>query len=180
VREQVDNLDRAVYRAIAASPTPGLDKAFGKLSKSADHSKLWVATAALMALSGRSGRKAAVNGLAAIAVTSGVVNAVAKPLGGRRRPDRAGNQVPVTRQVHMPESTSFPSGHSGSAFAFASAVADTWPAIGAPVRAMATLVAYSRVHTGVHYPGDVIVGSFIGGVVGPLTAKIIGKRLTGV
>ena len=73
----------------------------------------------------------------------------------------------------MPESTSFPSGHSGSAFAFASAVGRSWPPAGGPIQALATLVAYSRVHTGVHYPGDVIVGSTVGSVVGPLAGYAV-------
>lgn len=169
VRRQLDGLDRAVFRAVAATPTPSLDRAFGLLSRAADHSKLWVAAAALLAASGPSGRRAAADGLAAVAVTSAVVNLGLKPLGGRRRPSQAGEHVPEGRQVEMPESTSFPSGHSGSAFAFATAVADTLPPVAAPLQALATLVAYSRVHTGVHYPGDVIVGSTVGSVVGPLT-----------
>jgi len=176
LREQVDGLDRAVYGAIAATPTPNLDRGFNSLSDSANHSVLWFATAGAMALTGPAGRRAAADGLLAIAITSGVANALAKPLGGRRRPDRADYQVPLARQVKMPTSTSFPSGHSASAFAFASAVSDSWPAGGAPIRALATLVAYSRVHTGVHYPGDVIAGSFIGGVIGPAVAKV-GRRL---
>ena len=39
--------------------------------------------------------------------------------------------------------------------------------------ALATLVAYSRVHTGVHYPGDVIVGSTVGSIVGPLASYAV-------
>jgi membrane-associated phospholipid phosphatase len=31
-----------------------------------------------------------------------------------------------------------------------------------PIRLLAAAVAYSRVHTGVHYPGDVVVGSVTG------------------
>ena len=170
LREQLDGLDRAVFRAIAATPTPSLDLAFGTLSRAADHSKLWVGTAALLAASGVSGRRAATDGLVAIAATSAVINLVLKPMGGRRRPDRAGDRVPVSRQVDMPESTSFPSGHSGSAFAFATAIANSWPQAAGPIQALATLVAYSRVHTGVHYPGDVIVGSTVGSIVGPLAS----------
>lgn len=162
-----------MYGAIASAPTPNLDRFFNNLSDSANHSRLWLAIAALMALTGPSGRRSAAEGLLAIAVTSAVANAVAKPLGGRRRPDRADFHVPLARQVKMPDSTSFPSGHSASAFAFASAVSGGWPAGGAPIRALATLVAYSRVHTGVHYPGDVIAGSFIGGVVGPTVSKAL-------
>jgi undecaprenyl-diphosphatase len=173
LREQLDGLDRAVFRAIAATPTPSLDRAFGMLSRAADHSKLWVATAALLAVSGGSGRRAATDGLVAVAATSAVINLVLKPMGGRRRPGPAGDLVPATRQVDMPESTSFPSGHSGSAFAFASAVANSWPPAAGPFQALATLVAYSRVHTGVHYPGDVIVGSTVGSIVGPLTGHAL-------
>jgi undecaprenyl-diphosphatase len=175
LREQLDGLDRAVFRAIAATPTPSMDRAFGTLSRAADHSKLWVAIAALLAVSGASGRRAATDGLVAIAATSAAVNLTLKPLGGRRRPNRAGDRVPATRQVEMPESTSFPSGHSGSAFAFASAVANSWPPVAGPIQAVATLVAYSRLHTGVHYPGDVIVGSTVGSIVGPLTSYALGR-----
>ena len=77
----------------------------------------------------------------------------------RRRPKRASHRVPVTRHVTMPRTTSFPSGHAASASAFATGMATAWPEVGLPVSAAATLVAYSRVHTGVHYPVDVIAGA---------------------
>jgi membrane-associated phospholipid phosphatase len=44
------------------------------------------------------------------------------------------------------------------------------PVFGALLRGLAAAVAYSRVHTGVHYPGDVIVGSLIGATIGEATA----------
>ena len=72
----------------------------------------------------------------------------------------------------MPASTSFPSGHSASGFAFASAVAGTLPIAAVPLRGLAAAVAYSRVHTGVHYPGDVVVGSLIGVTIGEATALV--------
>lgn len=78
---------------------------------------------------------------------------VLKPLGGRRRPNRDTNNVPVARQVPMPETTSFPSGHAASAFAFASGASFALPAVGFPLNLAAAVVAYSRVHTGVHYLG---------------------------
>ena len=175
-RAQLEALDLAVYQAIAATDTPDLDRDFERLSRAADHSKLWIATAGALALTaGDSGRRAAVNGLAAVGATSAVVNLIAKPLGGRRRPDRETYNVPVARQVPMPRSTSFPSGHSASAFAFASGVADVLPAA-VPLQLSAALVAYSRVHTGVHYPADVIVGALIGSAVAPLTSALL-KRI---
>ena len=166
---EVNRLDLAVYAAIAATPTPTLDRAFRRLSQAADYSKLWLASAALLAATGgASGRRAAVNGLASTGLTSAVVNLVLKPLGRRRRPDRDLHRVPVARQVEMPRSTSFPSGHSASAFAFATGVASASPAAGIPLSALAALVAYSRVHTGVHYPVDAVVGSVTGGALAPL------------
>jgi undecaprenyl-diphosphatase len=47
------------------------------------------------------------------------------------------------------------------------------PAAAVPLRALAALVAYSRVHTGVHYPGDVIVGSLIGGALAQATVHAL-------
>ena len=70
----------------------------------------------------------------------------------------------------MPSSTSFPSGHSASAFAFASAAGTAAPVLSPPLHLLAALVAYSRVHTGVHYPGDVVVGSLIGMMSGQVVS----------
>lgn len=62
----------------------------------------------------------------------------------------------------MPRSSSFPSGHAASAFAFVGGAANAQPLLSAPLPGMATLVGYSRVHTGVHYPADVLAGAFVG------------------
>jgi len=174
---EVNSLDLAVYAAIAATPTPTLDCVFRRLSRAADNSKLWIASAAALAtVGGPGGRRAAVNGLASVAVTSAVVNLVLKPLGRRQRPDRAIHHVPITRQVTMPRTTSFPSGHAASASAFATGVASAAPAAGIPVSTAATLVAYSRVHTGVHYPLDVIAGSLTGEALALLTVAALARR----
>ena len=42
-----------------------------------------------------------------------------------------------------------------------------------PVRVMSAAVAYSRVHTGVHYPGDVVVGALIGMTVGEIAPRVV-------
>jgi undecaprenyl-diphosphatase len=72
----------------------------------------------------------------------------------------------------MPRSASFPSGHSASAFAFATAVGSEIPALALPLRALAATVAYSRVHGGAHYPADVIAGSLIGGAAATFVARV--------
>jgi undecaprenyl-diphosphatase len=45
----------------------------------------------------------------------------------------------------MPESSSFPSGHAASAFAFAYAVGRHLPGLAVPIRLLAADVAYLRV-----------------------------------
>lgn len=156
-------VDRAVYRAVAVTPTPHVDDVFRRLSKAANYSRLWLGmAAAIAAFGGSRGRRVALEGVVAIGVTSATVNLGIKPLAHRRRPDRADPARFEARVVPMPESTSFPSGHSASAFAFAYAVGRHYPALAVPIRLLASGVAYSRVHTGVHYPGDVVLGSSIG------------------
>ena len=175
--EDAERLDLAVYAAIARTPTPALDVAMSRLSHAANYSRLSMASAALLALAGgRTGRRAAVHGLASVAVTSALVNVAVKPLARRRRPDRLAGEVPVARHVRMPTSRSFPSGHSAAAFAFATGVGQVSPAAAAPLRALAALVAYSRVHTGVHYPGDVLAGGLIGTALAQLTTHTLARR----
>ena len=148
-----------------------------RLSHAANYSRLSIAAGAVLALTGGArGRRAAATGLAAVAATSAVVNLLVKPIGRRRRPDRDAEDVPLPRQVPMPTSRSFPSGHTAGAIAFASGVGATMPLTSVPLHGLATLVAYSRVHTGVHYPGDVLAGALIGAVIADATANVIAAR----
>jgi len=166
VLRQLGALDRAIYTAIAATPTPDLDDPLRRLSLLADNSRLWLGVAAGLAVfGGPTGRRAAARGLLSVGVTSAVVNIGVKSMYRRRRPDRTGAGVPEGRQVEMPSSRSFPSGHSASGFAFAGSVGQDLPALALPLRFLALAVAYSRVHTGVHYPGDAVIGSIIGASV---------------
>ena len=174
--EDAERVDLAVYAAVARTPTLTLDRAMSRLSNAADYSRLSMASAALLALAGgQRGRRAASMGLASVAVTSGVVNIAVKPLARRRRPDRLARDVPVARHVPMPTSRSFPSGHSAAAFAFATGVGNVSPTAAAPLRALAAVVGYSRVHTGVHYPGDVLVGALIGTTLAQLTTYAVDR-----
>jgi membrane-associated phospholipid phosphatase len=167
VLRELGTIDRAVYRAVAETPVPLLDRPVRRLSRLADWSRLWIVIAAVMAAAGgRTGRRAAGAGLTTLAVNSAVVNIGFKVAARRRRPDRDLAGVPEVRWVPMPHSASFPSGHTASGFAFAAAVAKILPAAAAPLRTLAAAVGYSRVHTGVHYPGDVVIGGMIGAAVG--------------
>ena len=45
-------LDLAVYAAVAATPTPTLDRFFGRVSAAADRSRIWLMTAGVLAAVG--------------------------------------------------------------------------------------------------------------------------------
>jgi membrane-associated phospholipid phosphatase len=169
-------VDRAIYSAVAATPTPSLDGPLRRLSNAANNSGLWLAIAAGLGVAGGgAGRRAAVRGTVAIGVTSALVNLAVKSAWSRPRPDRAGAGVPVWRTVPMPASTSFPSGHAASGFAFAAAIGRDQPWLGLALRFLSAAVAYSRVHTGVHYPGDAVVGSLIGEGTGQAVAGLMDR-----
>jgi len=175
--EDAERVDLALYAAIAKTPTPTLDRAMSRVSRAADYSLLSIASAGVIAATGGSaGRRAAAMGLASLGTAAALFNLVVKPLSRRSRPDRIAENVPIARHVRMPTSTSFPSGHTATAFAFATGVARVLPPVGIPLHALATLVGYSRVHTGVHYPGDVVAGAVSGTVVAQLTTHALDRR----
>ncbi|WP_037679904.1 phosphatase PAP2 family protein [Streptomyces griseus] len=155
-------LDQTLYEAVTVTETPALDSALRRLSAAADHSKISFTVAGLMALFPGRPRRAAAIGVAAIGVASATANLLGKRLVRRPRPHRAEDSPFPGRHVPMPESASFPSGHTASAVAFAAAVGPAWPAATVPLGLLACAVGYSRVHTGVHYPGDVIAGAVLG------------------
>ncbi|AXK31973.1 phosphatase PAP2 family protein [Streptomyces armeniacus] len=154
--------DHGTFHRVAVRHWPGGERVLPGLSRAANHGVLWYAVAAGIAVAGTpKARRAAVRGVASLAVASGAVNTLGKRAVRRARP--LVDTVPVIRRLHrQPVTTSFPSGHAASAAAFATGVALESPRWGAAVAPVAAAVAFSRVYTGVHYPGDVLAGAAIG------------------
>ena len=174
----IDTIDRALFDRVAQSRLPGTRPWLPRLSRAADHGVLWMSTAVtLAAVGGRSGRRAALRGAGSLAMASFLANVAAKHLSRRPRPTL--DQVPLVRQlVRQPFTTSFPSGHSASAAAFAVGVALESPLLGAAVAPVAGAVAASRVYVGAHYPGDVLAGLALGAGAAALTLRWWPRKIT--
>jgi membrane-associated phospholipid phosphatase len=156
---RVELLDRRLMRRSFRTRSSALDRTLVAITRAANYSRLWLLLAGVLVLfGGRGGRRAARRGLIAIAIGAAVANGPAKLFVRRRRPFSPSHPT----LIRTPRSTSFPSGHTAAAFAFATAASAELPVMAPALLPLAGAVAYSRVHTGVHYPSDVVAGMGIG------------------
>lgn len=102
---------------------------------------------------------------------SAIISSTMKYTIGRPRPALT---YPFIEQVTKANSPSFPSGHTSAAFSTATSLTIAFPKwyVVVPSYLWAGAVGYSRMHLGVHYPSDVLVGAIIGAGSAYLTYKI--------
>jgi membrane-associated phospholipid phosphatase len=171
LRGRLHAVDVSVFAEVAEFHSPLLDRVLPPLSEAASYSRLWIAVS-LVLTGGRSRRRrhVAIAAMTAVAATSAIANVAMKQTVRRRRPVHA---VPEDRRLKQPGSSSFPSGHAASAAAFAGVVGREIPQLWLPVNALAGTVAFSRVYTGVHYPGDVLAGWLLGKSVAGVSRRLL-------
>jgi undecaprenyl-diphosphatase len=134
----------------------------------------WVAGGVVLAmLGGPRGRRAGVATALASLTATYVVQQRVKPLFRRVRPfvNREARVVGIRPPDH-----SFPSGHTASSFAAATALAFFYPKAAPIAYTLAVGVGVSRVHLGVHFPSDAAVGGVIGIGIGTLNGWLFRKR----
>jgi len=164
---ELTELDRGLMQAIPVFETPLLTSLCVLLSA------WWVKGPLLVGLGfacdvGR--RRPPLAFIAALVATlsASLVVSPLKELFDRDRPPEAdpglGSLVPI------PGNASFPSGHSATAFAAATAVAIISPRMRPYALGLAAAVALSRVYLRVHFPLDVLAGGLIGAALGALAA----------
>ncbi|WP_249277222.1 bifunctional phosphatase PAP2/diacylglycerol kinase family protein [Rhodococcus sp. RS1C4] len=159
--DRIHAWDVRLFDRTAASRASVADPILRNLSTAANHSGLWIAASGVLASKRGPTRRGAVRGLLAVAAASALANGVLKPAFPRSRPGF--ERTPFVRRVLSPPvSSSFPSGHSASAAAFVTGVALESPLAAAALAPVAAAVCYSRVHTGVHWPTDVVAGAALG------------------
>ena len=149
---------RLLVAARTHGHTPALDRAVAVFSRAGEHAAGWLALGVLGAALDAPRRTAWLRG-ARVVAGAYAVNQAVKFAVRRRRPQLPG-LPPLTRTVTQ---LSFPSAHATTSFAAAGVYGRLLPA--APLRAIATAMALSRVYLGVHYPSDVATGAALGALV---------------
>jgi undecaprenyl-diphosphatase len=165
------SVDRRLFDAIHGLPHTVASDRYISLISDLGEGLGWVAAGVGVAwLGGQKGRRAGIATALASLGTTYVVQRMVKPIFRRRRPF-------VNREVLVvglrTADASFPSGHTASSFAAATALSIFYPNAAPLVFTLATLVGVSRVHLGHHFPSDVAVGGMIGIGTGTMTAWLL-------
>ncbi|MEO9049698.1 MAG: phosphatase PAP2 family protein [Candidatus Dormiibacterota bacterium] len=166
-------LDRRLFASINGLPHSALSDRYISTLSDLGEGLGWVAGGIAMAiLGGSKGRRAGLATAVASLAATYIVQTQVKPVFRRVRPfvDREARVV-----GRRPVDHSFPSGHSASSFAAATALSIYYPKASPLAFTVATGVAGSRVHLGVHFPSDVAVGAAVGIGIGTLTGWLIRK-----
>lgn len=102
-------------------------------------------------------------------IVANTIGTVIKSAAGRTRPNEDEGSTKFTPFSFDSAHTSFPSGHTTSAFSIASVFADEYddkPWVGVTAYTLASAVALQRIYDDKHWASDVFAGAALGTVVG--------------
>lgn len=143
------------------------------VSKINDHGILAIIAVILLVVWARY-RKVGITAFGSLAVEFIIVNLLIKPNVQRIRPFNFLTDLHLLGSVPM--DYSFPSGHTGSAFAVATVMLLCMPKrYGVTAIVISALIAFSRLYNAAHYPTDVLTGLVIGVTTG-IIASVIYKK----
>ncbi len=170
------NLDIEILRSIHVDRCQSLDPGFKLISKTATPVSLGLPLTYLV-LGGVNSNKAQLN-LAwktGIAITAAMtISTILKYTIDRPRPYEKYSDIHALASDFTP---SFPSGHTTSAFCTATTISLIYPKwyVIVPAYTWASMVAYSRLHMGMHYPLDILGGIIVGMGTSYLTYRILNR-----
>lgn len=165
--------DAAVFLTVNRMPhPPALNSFMYGLTTIMNRGDGWVLGLIVATLLDRErGKRAMLDVLPALWLATATVEFPIKRFFRRRRPFIALVQAIVIGK--KPGHYSFPSGHSAAAFGGAWLISRHFPRLTPVLYAIASLVGFSRVYLGAHYPGDVLSGATSGVVLSAIYRSII-------
>jgi hypothetical protein len=161
----IARVDVALYRLLRQhGHDAAIERPVRRFSWLGEHAAIWLALGVAGATADAPRRAAWLRATRAVLLAY-ALNTLLKTVVRRRRPQL--DTLPAL--ISTPTSLSFPSAHASSSFAAARAFGQLMP--GAPLYAVATAMALSRVYLGVHYPSDIAAGALLGMLVGGSGAR---------
>lgn len=136
-----------------------------------DKGMIWIA-ATIVLLIPKKTRK--IGMMSALALIGSLIinNEIIKNLVRRPRPFYTFTEL--TTVIPRPSQFSFPSGHTSASFAAATVFFRNLPKkAGVPAIVLASLIGFSRLYLGVHYPTDVLGGALLGSFLGYLSERFV-------
>mgnify|MGYP001391140461 FL=1 len=97
----------------------------------------------------------------AVGSSDAICAQIIKPWVGRIRPSHEFNEF-INLLVSKGGKWSFPSNHAANSFAFATVLSYFFEQKKVVLYTLASIIAFSRVYVGVHYPLDIIFGAVVG------------------
>ena len=111
--------------------------------------------------SGKRGKITLIVLIFAAGISDAVCAQIIKPWVGRIRPSHEFIEY-INLLVSKGGKWSFPSNHAANSFAFATVLSYFYDKNKTMIFSIASVIAFSRVYVGVHYPLDIIFGSLLG------------------
>src|SRR5438094_5226537 len=171
-----ESVDRRLYTMIHGLPHSPMGDRYVTILSDLGEGMGWVgAGLALAWVGGSKGRRAGLAAAIASLGTTYVVQRIVKPVFRRNRPHFGRDVMVVGIRT---TDASFPSGHTASSFAAATAISAFYPKVSPLVFGLAAAVGMSRVHLGHNFPSDVAVGGLIGIASGAFLAWLVNRPRT--
>ena len=154
--------------------TPILTPVFQFITALGNAGFIWILISVILLLCTKT-RK--IGALCSISLVASFVvnNLLLKNIVQRIRPYEMIDQLNIL--IAAPLDSSFPSGHTASSFAAATVLYLLCPKrYGISALILASLISFSRMYVGVHYPTDVLAGIFSGVVIGVITVYVYNRK----